>query len=179
MIYFVIFYIYTFWQNRNNDDIKKNNVKYSNELIQKVITITAHSRPQSNHQQAMSVSQASRKRFICPYKEQSSYSTVDFVKRAITFCGYAPKTIQTDNGAQFTNFKKTNRVHIFECFCNKYNIIHKLIRPRTPQHNGKVERSHRSDQERFYNFLMFYSYDDLLIQMKHYLRRATTFLYCR
>ncbi|MBQ8554635.1 MAG: IS481 family transposase, partial [Clostridia bacterium] len=34
------------------------------------------------------------------------------------------------------------------------------------------ERSHRFDQERFYNFLSFYSYDDLLIQMKRYLYRA-------
>ncbi|EDP27182.1 hypothetical protein COPEUT_00703 [Coprococcus eutactus ATCC 27759] len=28
---------------------------------------------------------------------------------------------------------------------------HKLIRPRTPRHNSKVERRHRKDQERFYN----------------------------
>ncbi len=118
------------------------------------------------------IEEASRKRFIYPYKEQSGYSTVDFVKRAITFFGYDPKIIQTDNGAEFTNFKKTDRVHIFDLFCRKYGIVHKLIRPRTPWHNGKVERSHRSDQERFYNFLKFYSYDDLLIQMKRYLRRA-------
>ncbi|MBQ2021367.1 MAG: integrase core domain-containing protein, partial [Peptococcaceae bacterium] len=49
---------------------------------------------------------------------------------------------------------------------------HKLIRPRTPRHNGKVERSHRNDQERFYNYLKFYSYDDLLIQMQRYLVRS-------
>ena len=48
----------------------------------------------------------------------------------------------------------------------------KLIRPRTPWHNGKVERSHRNDQERFYNYLKFYSYEDLLAQMKRYLRCA-------
>ncbi|MDY3087703.1 MAG: IS481 family transposase, partial [Oscillospiraceae bacterium] len=35
-----------------------------------------------------------------------------------------------------------------------------------------VERSHRNDQERFYNYLKFYSYDDLLIQMKRYLKRS-------
>ena len=27
-------------------------------------------------------------------------------------------------------------------------------------HNGKIERSHRSDQERFYNYLRFYSYEE-------------------
>ena len=36
----------------------------------------------------------------------------------------------------------------------------------------KVEKSHRSDQERFYNHLKFYSYEDLQIQMKRYLYRS-------
>ena len=91
---------------------------------------------------------------------------------AITYFGYAPITIQTDNGAEFTHFFNTKRVHRFDVFCHRYKIEHKLIRPRTPQHNGKVERSHRNDQERFYNFLKFYSYDDLKIQMKRYLNRS-------
>lgn len=116
--------------------------------------------------------EASRERFIYPYMEQSSYSTVDFVQRAIAYFGYAPDTIQTDNGTEFTHTANTKRIHPFDMFCNKYNINHKLIIPRTPWHNGKVERSHRSDQERFYNFLKFYSYEDLLIQMKRYLKRS-------
>lgn len=120
------------------------------------------------------VEEASRKRFIYPYKEQSGFSTVDFVKRAITYFGYAPTTIQTDNGTEFTNTKKTSRVHIFDKFCFYYNIRHKLIRPKTPWHNGKVERSHRNDQERFYNYLSFYSYEDLLVQMKRYLHRSNS-----
>lgn len=52
--------------------------------------------------------EASRKCFIYAYEENSSFSTVDFVKRAITYFGYAPNTIQTDNGAEFTHFTKTN-----------------------------------------------------------------------
>ena len=116
--------------------------------------------------------EASRERFIYPYKEQSSYSTVDFVKRAIVCFGYAPNIMQTDNGAEFTHFKKTNRKHALDIFCSKYKIEHKLIRPRTPWHNGKVERSHRNDQERFYNYLKFYSYEDLLVQMKRYMNRS-------
>ena len=55
---------------------------------------------------------------------------------------------------------------------NAADLEHKLIRPRTPRHNGKVERSHRNDQQRFYNYLSFYSYEDLLIQMKAYLKRS-------
>ena len=118
------------------------------------------------------IEETSRKRFIYAYKEQSSYSTIDFVKRTIVFFGYAPKVIQTDNGEEFTHTSKTSRVHPFDVFCRTLGIGHKLIRPRTPWHNGKVERSHRNDQERFYNYLKFYSFNDLQDQMKRYLYRS-------
>lgn len=116
--------------------------------------------------------EASRKRFIYAYKEQSSYSTVDFLKRAIVFFGYAPNMIQTDNGSEFTHTAKTERVHPLDRFCSQIHVQHKTIRPRTPWHNGKVERSHRNDQQRFYNNLKFYSFDDLQLQMKRYLYRS-------
>ena len=118
------------------------------------------------------IDEASRERFIYAYKEQSSYSTIDFTKRAIIYFGYAPETIQTDNGGEFTHSSKTNRVHPFDMLCNQLNIHHKTIRPKTPWHNGKVERSHRNDQDRFYNYLRFYSLEDLQLQMKRYLRRS-------
>ena len=118
------------------------------------------------------IDEASRERFIYVYKEQSSYSTVDFVKRAIIYFGYAPLMIQTDNGSEFTHTSKTDRVHPFDLLCRQLNIYHKTLRPRTPWHNGKVERSHRNDQERFYNYLKFFSYEDLQQQVKRYLHRS-------
>ena len=118
------------------------------------------------------IDEASRERFIYPFKEQSSYSTIQFVKMAISFFGYKPKIIQTDNGFEFTHFKDTRRIHPFDVLCNQLDIKHQLIRPRTPRHNGKVERSHRNDNERFYKYLSFYSYDDLINQMKKYLYRS-------
>ena len=118
------------------------------------------------------IDEASRERFIYAYMEQSGYSTVDFVYRAIQYFGYAPEVLQTDNGSEFTNISKTDRTHTLDLLCAKLHITHKLIRPRTPWHNGKVERSHRNDQEHFYNFLRFYSLDDLQIQMKRYLKRS-------
>ena len=127
--------------------------------------------PEKFYQYTM-IDEASRERFIYPYIEQSSYSTVDFVKRAIIYFGYKPVTIQTDNGTEFTYSKEYNRTHPFDLFCNEVGINHKLIRPRTPWHNGKVERSHRNDQERFYNFLSFYSFKDLKEQMYRYMRRS-------
>ena len=90
--------------------------------------------------------------YLCvSYKEQSSFSAVDFVKRAITCFGYAPQTIQTDNGGEFRHTSKTKRAHPPNLFCQKNGIIHRTIRPRTPWRNGKAERDRRCDQERFYN----------------------------
>lgn len=127
--------------------------------------------PEKFYQYTM-IDEASRERFIYPYVEISSYSTIDFVKRAIAYFGFKPITIQTDNGTEFTYSKEYARTHPFDIFCKKVGIEDKLIRPRTPWHNGKVERSHRNDQERFYNFLSFYSFMDLKKQMYRYMRRS-------
>ena len=55
---------------------------------------------------------------------------------------------------------------------NRLKIKHYKIRPRTPEHNGKVERSHRNDNERFYSYLKFYSFEDLKRQGKLYMQRS-------
>lgn len=125
--------------------------------------------------------EASRKRYIRAYKEQSQESTVDFILRAFKFFGYRPKQIQTDNGQEFTFLRgvtKDGRIHSFDRLCLAFGIEHKLIRPRTPRHNGKVERSHRSDNERFYRWLRFYSFEDLQYQMREYLRRSNNIPTC-
>lgn len=121
------------------------------------------------------IDEATRKRFIRAYKEQSQESTIDFVLNAMKFFGYKPRTIQTDNGQEFTFLKgetKDGRIHKFDRLCLHFGIKHKLIRPRTPRHNGKVERSHRNDNERFYRYLRYYSFDDLQKQMTVYLKRS-------
>lgn len=43
---------------------------------------------------------------------------------------------------------------------------------RTPKHNEKVERSHRNDNEKFYDYLKFYSLEDLIKKEKAYLQRS-------
>jgi len=127
-----------------------------------------------NYYQYSILDEATRQRFIYPYEELSAWNTVDFVRRAIDFFGYVPKKIQTDNGIEFTYTKQTknNREHFFDTFCRQARIIHKLIKPRTPRHNGKVERSHRNDGERFYKYLKFKNYSDLVNQMSDYLNRS-------
>lgn len=119
------------------------------------------------------IDEATRERFIYPYKEHSGYSTVDFIKRAIVYFGYLPQTIQTDNGLEFTNPKhaKETTIHTVDKLLNKLGIRHKLIRAYTPRHNGKVERSHRSDQESFYNHLTFTTFEELRDKMAEWLER--------
>lgn len=120
------------------------------------------------------IDEASRQRFLYFYEEQNGANTVDFTSRAIDFYGYIPKEIQTDNGFELTYTSRTasQATHPFDEACQFYGIHHHLIRPRTPRHNGKVERSHRNDNERFYQFLKFYSLDDLRLQGANYLRRS-------
>ena len=56
--------------------------------------------------------------------------------------------------------------NLLEKICIENGIIHKFIRPGTPEHNGKVERSHWIDQDKFYRRLKFYSLEDLKKQGK-------------
>ena len=121
------------------------------------------------------IDETTRERFLYPYKERSVNSTLDFVKRAITYYGYLPEIIQTDNGLEFTNHKETHhkgnriititREHPLDTLLNSLKIKHQLIPPYTPRLNGKVERSHRSDQESFYNFLKYKTIDQLKAKM--------------
>ena len=119
------------------------------------------------------IDEASRERFLWWYEELTPMNTVDFVKRCIEYFGYKPKTIQTDNGTEFSyNQAKIKKEHPMDTLLKKMEIKHYKIRPRTPEHNGKVERSHRNDNERFYSYLKFYSLEDLIKQGKAYLKRS-------
>ena len=54
---------------------------------------------------------------------------------------------------------------LFEKTLAELGIRHKLIKPYTPRHNGKVERSHRKDNEEFYASHRFYSFRDFQNQL--------------
>lgn len=113
------------------------------------------------------IDEASRERFLYWYTDHTPQNTVDFIKKCINYYGYKPEEIQTDNGIEFTyNKEKIKKIHPMDSFCISNEIKHYKIRPRTPRHNGKVERSHRNDNERFYSFLTFYSLEDLRYQGK-------------
>lgn len=54
---------------------------------------------------------------------------------------------------------------MFEKRLARLGIKHKKIRPFTPRHNGKVERSHRKDNEYFYAVKTFNSFKDFKVQL--------------
>jgi hypothetical protein len=127
--------------------------------------------------QYTAIDEFSRLRFLAAYPEQSTYSSADFLKRAVEWFarrGVRVECVQTDNGFEFTNRFSPSKKHLltlFEATATKH-IRHKLIRPYTPRHNGKVEHSHREDQKRFYDKHHFYSLADFENQLSIYLRRS-------
>ena len=128
--------------------------------------------------QYTAIDEFSRIRYLDAFEEHSTFSSATFLKNAIAFFrkhGVTIECIQTDNGFEFTNrFANTNRdlPTIFQNQLKIEGITHKLIRPYTPRHNGKVERSHREDQKRFYNCHSFYSFTDFKNQLGIYLKRS-------
>ena len=64
---------------------------------------------------------------------------------------------------------------MFEKKLKELKIKHKLIKPYISRNNGKVERSHRKDQERFYHNKIFYSFEDLVNRVKYYIKDYTIF----
>ena len=94
------------------------------------------------------------------------YASSEFVRRLVRYFPFKVKTIQTDNGFEFTNklswnaFKK-NKKTLFENILDKLWIEYRVIKPHTPKQNRRVERSHRKDQERFYYKRVFCSLENL------------------
>ena len=113
---------------------------------------------------------ASRWRYLKIYEDQTNHSAIDFLKELIEITPFRIRAVKTDNGSYFTNrytgyLKSSNpmnpRLHDFDLLCQEKNIIHYLIDSGKPAQNGKVERSHRSDQEIFYDRNNFKTLRDL------------------
>lgn len=128
--------------------------------------------------QYTAIDEYSRFRFIMAFKEQSTYSSVQFLNTLIKVFPFKIECVQTDNGSEFIKSfdeRKKGRFSLFEARLKELGIRHKLIRPFTPRHNGKVERSHRKDNEYFYATHKFYSFDDFSNQLAVHLKRYNSF----
>lgn len=119
--------------------------------------------------QYTAIDEYSRFRYLEAFKEQSSYSSAIFVENLLKKFPFKIECIQTDNGQEFTKTygnTKNLKPTMFENTLEQHGIHHKLIKVYTPRHNGKVERSHRKDNEYFYATHRFYSFDDFAKQLK-------------
>ena len=133
---------------------------------------------QERFYQYTAIDEYSRFRFIMAFKEQSTYSSVQFLNALIKAFPFKIECIQTDNGLEFIKSfdeRKKGKISLFEARLKELGITHKLIRPFTPRHNGKVERSHRKDNEYFYATHKFYSFEDFSKQLAVHLKRYNSF----
>lgn len=120
---------------------------------------------------------ASRWRLLLPYDEQSSFHSVAFLTEVMRVFKHRIRAIKTDNGAIFTNryngtYQRADNMpkelHALDVFCQENQIIHYLIDPGKPAQNGKVEKSHSSDQTKLYDDNDFSSLPDLRRKMKRW-----------
>ena len=133
---------------------------------------------EEKYYQYTAIDEYTRQRVLWASKEHSTYASTQFLEIILKKFKYKIECIQTDNGAEFTNKlipQKNKRETMFEKKLKELGIEHKLIRPRTPRHNGKVERSHRKDQERFYYKRVFVSFEDFKEKLRHWNREYNNF----
>lgn len=124
--------------------------------------------------QYTAIDEYSRWRYVEAFEEHSTYSSSVFLEHLVKAFPLPIECVQTDNGSEFTKrfqSDSTADLTLFQKRLKEYGIRHKQIRPFTPRHNGKVERSHRKDNERFYATHSFYSFEDFSKQLLVYNRR--------
>lgn len=149
-------------------------MQYPGQRVQvdvKIVPRTCIADPELRLFQYTAIDEYSRLRFLSAYEEQSTYSSANFLQKMTAWYkrkGIIVECVQTDNGFEFTNRlhnKNSSLPTLFEKTAVQLGIRTKFIRPYTPRHNGKVERSHREDQKLFYSCHRFFSLADFSIQL--------------
>jgi transposase InsO family protein len=97
--------------------------------------------------QYTAVDDATRIRAMKIYPRHNQQNAIKFIDDVIEKFPFRIHTIRTDRGHEFQA--------LFHWHVEDKGIRHVYIKPRSPQLNGKVERSHRTDQEEFYQLLTY------------------------
>ena len=127
--------------------------------------------------QYTAIDTATRWRYLRVFSEEATEHSVEFLQDVIERFPHTITGVKTDNHATFTNYyvgtigrhdKTVKTVHALDRFCAEQSIIHYLIDPGHPAQNGTVERSHREDQEKFYDQHTFDSVGDLKRKIKRW-----------
>lgn len=95
--------------------------------------------------QFTAIDDCTRIRVLKIYDRCNQTTAIQFIDEVRRRLPFRIMVIQTDNGAEFQSH--------FHWHLEDLDIKHAYIRPRTPHLNGKVERSHRVDDQEFYQLL--------------------------
>lgn len=129
--------------------------------------------------QYTAVDECSRWTYREMYEEHSTYSSRDFLEKLVRHAPFPIREVQTDNGSEFTNrliVTKSKHLTLFEEALLDMGIIYHRIQIATPRHNGKVERQHRIDEERFYEGMRMYNLEDGRRQLAAYQRKSNNYI---
>jgi len=99
--------------------------------------------------QFTAIDDCTRYRILRIYDHNNVTNAADFVNQVKRALPFAIKQIQTDNGSEFSE--------AFSWHLEDLGIEHRKTKVRRPEENGKVERSHRTDNEEFYGINRFVS----------------------
>jgi len=97
------------------------------------------------------------------HSELSAHASSLFLRNAAKAAPFKIHAAQTDNGHEFTNAlfgQKREEPTRFELALAELDIKYRRIRVGTPKHNGRVERQHGLDMQRFYKYQKFESIED-------------------
>jgi len=105
------------------------------------------------------------------HDEHNDHASSVFLRNAIKAAPFKIKEVQTDNGWEFTNAmlgQKVPELTRFEQILEVLRIKYRRIRVGTPKHNGRVERQHGLDMQRFYKRQSFTSLEDARQKIANY-----------
>lgn len=97
--------------------------------------------------QFTAIDDATRIRALKVYDRHTQANAIAFVDHVVETFPFRIREIRTDNGHEFQAR--------FHWHVEDRGIRHAYIKPSSPQLNGKVERSHRSDEQEFYQLLSY------------------------
>jgi transposase InsO family protein len=95
--------------------------------------------------QYTAIDDATRVRALMVYEKHTQANAIGFIDHIIEKFPFRIREVRTDNGHEFQAK--------FHWHVKDLGIRHANTKRGTPQLNGKVERSHRSDQQEFYQLL--------------------------
>src|SRR6185437_2015033 len=101
----------------------------------------------------VAVDECTRWRFAWAYPMLNEHATEDFLDRLKAACPFPIHKIQTDRGFEFSFSRYADenpREHKLTSWCRENDVFHRLLPAGAKELNGKVERSHRIDEQYFY-----------------------------